>query len=251
MTEKRPDPNAHPEANLVTGHPAQDPAPQTPQDPGTPAPPVEESVMIGGTEYKMSSEAAAATRAQQTEYTEQLQAAYTPAVAPEPEPEQQSEGVNFEDLIYTDPNKAFQVHGEMIVNAVTEAVRNEQNKKDSRQDWWDEFFKANDDIPEDDKFIVSAIMEESWSKVENLPGDKAIEVIGDLTRKRIMGLTKNPDVGKPNNTQTLEGGGSAPQDDSQEEDPKKLEEGEDPNQPKSISEAVRRRNEQRSKSASG
>lgn len=112
-----------------------------------------------------------------------------PAQVQQPAAEEEEEP-DWENLIFTDPKKALDMRDERVRRQVTSELRGEYQREQSTARFWNDFYKANDDL-KGDKDIVEMILNKNFSDLANVPIDQAMKKLADLTRQRVMKYSNN------------------------------------------------------------
>ena len=105
-------------------------------------------------------------------------------------PEPEEEEVDWDNLIFTDPKKALDLTAERVRREVTRELRGEYQREQSTTRFWTEFYKKNDDLKAD-KDIVEMMLSKHMADLADVPVDKAMEKLADLTRERVMKYSNN------------------------------------------------------------
>lgn len=110
-------------------------------------------------------------------------------------PEQKKEEGQKVDF-WSDPDKYFEKLNsdfdrrvEEKVNAVKSELTNQYQTEQSTKQFWDSFYKSNDDLKNDD-FIVKAVMARDWNELKDLKTSDAQKEIAERTRQQILGYMK-------------------------------------------------------------
>lgn len=121
----------------------------------------------------------------------ELAALRQPKQKPKAEPEP-----DWEELLFTDPKQAVALLKKTIRDEVVGEVTSSYKKDQGERDFWGDFYKAHDDLKEDDD-IVKATLQKHLGELADLPVKKASERLAELTRERIMRYTgQTPKGGK-------------------------------------------------------
>jgi hypothetical protein len=163
----------------------------------------EVDVVIGGQIYRMSPEAAMAYQ------NEQAAAQEDQSAPPVQEENREEEGVDYSELLFTDPNAALKQHGEAVAKQVTEQLTSTYQKTNAQQQFWTDFYGENGELKEDDH-IVRMILTQHYDVLENMSGKAARDKLAELTQTEILRLVnKQGGTPDPDNPSTqLEGGTS-------------------------------------------
>lgn len=167
--------------------------------------PETEEVEIGGVRTVLPKEAAEALRSQMSSYEQQLEEARhtRPSEPPSPTPEPQPED-NWEDLWFSDPAKAV----ERLKTDIRTELTGEYQRERALEKWWGDFDRENPQLA-DKRWLTQAVMNEEWDEIKDLSPTAGRRKLAELTKERIMGLAPQTPR-QPDDTATLEGGGSGP-----------------------------------------
>lgn len=206
MAEKKgqePQPPVEP----ISGGPAE----TTPET--TPAPKYV-PIKYGDKEIPVSEEAAQAWEQREREYARKFsersdelgqlrkwKASVEQTITPKPaEPD-------LNTLWFENPTKA----AELIQEQTYQRVASEYEKREkarAQQEaldrFFDGFYRKNDDLREDE-WVVKGVMSEHFDELADLPTVKAQEKLADLTRERIIKLTRKVKVSEPDNPRSRAG----------------------------------------------
>src|SRR5262245_8236870 len=163
--------------------------------PAVPAAPAPKMVTVkhGGKEYALPEEAAQAWEARDREYSQnfsrqgeelgqlrawrrQVESTVQPAKPQEPD---------INTLWFENPAKAQELIEQRIVERVTRSYQSDQATKR----FFDGFYRANSDLQEDE-WVVNTVFQDHFSELADLPISRAQEKLGELTRERILKLTR-------------------------------------------------------------
>lgn len=100
-----------------------------------------------------------------------------------PEPAQKAKKPS--ELLYEDPDKAFEAYGQEII----QKIKSEEAAKKAEQDLWDSFYSKNKDLSED-KDLVDFALTKNWNELKSLHPDLAMEKLAEYTRKAIVRFRK-------------------------------------------------------------
>ena len=100
-----------------------------------------------------------------------------------PRPERPAD--DLETQWFENPRKAFERIKQEVRQEITEDYRTDQ----ARRTFWETFDRDNPDL-RDDRWVAEAVLQEHMDSLEALPVSKARESLADLTRKKILGLTR-------------------------------------------------------------
>jgi len=92
---------------------------------------------------------------------------------------------DLETTWFENPRKAFDRIKQEVRQEITEEYRVDQ----ARRTFWDGFDRENPDL-RDDRWVAEAVLQEHMDSLGALPVAKARESLADLTRKKILGLTR-------------------------------------------------------------
>ena len=165
-------------------------------------------VTIGGVQYEMFPEAAAAYQAETTERNR----AYQDVVGVQ---RQQSEEVNknetpeidYNDLLFTDPNEALRIHGEQVAKQVVQHMESSYSQDQVVKEFWSDFYGEHPDLKEEDG-LVRMVMSKHWSTLQHMKGKDARDKLAEHTQSeilRLMNKNKSAGKGEPNLSTSLEG----------------------------------------------
>ena len=101
----------------------------------------------------------------------------------QPRPERPAD--DLETTWFENPRKAFDRIKQEVRQEITEEYRVDQ----ARRTFWDGFDRENPDL-RDDRWVAEAVLQEHMDSLGALPVAKARESLADLTRKKILGLTR-------------------------------------------------------------
>lgn len=163
----------------------------------------EVDVLIGGQVYSMAPETAMAYQ------NEQVAHQSTRDAAPVEENREEEGDVNYEEMLFTDPNKALRLHGEEVAKQVKEELTSSYRADNAQQQFWNDFYGENGELKEDDH-IVRMILTQHFDVLENMSGKAARDKLAELTQTEILRLVnKQGGTPDPDNPSTqLEGGTS-------------------------------------------
>lgn len=120
----------------------------------------------------------------------------TPPAQPKPQPEPKNEDdIDWEELLYKDPKKALELHGQRVAQQVTTQIRNEYQKEKGTEKFWNGFYEKHKDLKADHD-LVDMTLKANLNTLANIPIDEAMEKLADLTRTRIMRYAGNKAPGK-------------------------------------------------------
>jgi hypothetical protein len=142
----------------------------------------ESLIRIGDKEFKSTEEAI--KYAESLEHDKLIAEAYNqgirdtmtvakPAVAPEPEPED-----NFEERFYTDPKGTLKEIEEKATKKALEAIQGEQKK----EQLWSQFFNENPDLA-NQRSICEHVLQQNWETIGQMTDiPKAMKLLATKTR---------------------------------------------------------------------
>lgn len=116
-----------------------------------------------------------------------------------------AEQVDIGKLIFTDPEKAFDLMRDQIVSA----VRAENQQRADQQAFWTEFYSQNEDLKDLD-WVVKAVMQRDFNALKPLQISEAIPKLASAVKAEVLKVTKRAPKGdqhKDDDSNTeLEGG---------------------------------------------
>ena len=197
-------------------------------------------VAIDGALYNMPRAAAEAySIEQQSNSTAAANIPQEREVSPDTEP------VNYEELLFTDPNEALRLHGEEVADKVTKEITGAYQQDQARQVFWDDFYGDSPELKEE-AHIVKMVMEQHWDVLKDLKGKTVRKKLAELTQKEILRLAnKQKGIGSKSGATTtaLEG-------DTQPAPAPAAEEDEEQDHiPPTLNAAIRERNKKRRESS--
>lgn len=104
---------------------------------------------------------------------------------PQPKPQVLEEEPDWDKLLYDDPKKAMQLHGEMIARKVTQDLTTRYERDKGTDKFWSNFYAKHDDLKKDDD-LVKVLLQANLPTLANIPVDEAMDKLADLTRDRIL-----------------------------------------------------------------
>lgn len=104
---------------------------------------------------------------------------------PQPKFQQQEEEPDWDKLLYDDPKKAMQLHGEMIARRVTQDLTTRYERDKGTDKFWNNFYEKHKDLKPDDD-LVKVLLQANLASLANIPVDEAMDKLADLTRDRIL-----------------------------------------------------------------
>ena len=108
-----------------------------------------------------------------------------PPTAPARDPEPTEDEPDWDALLFQDPKGTLELYGNRVAEKVKRELRGEYNTNESTKRFWADFDSKNKDLKGDRK-LVEFVMQEHFNELANIPVDKAIEKLADLTRQQIM-----------------------------------------------------------------
>ena len=185
--DPKDDPKPDPQPPAIQGGPGGDPPAEAPA-------PKLVTVKHGGREIQVPEDVATAWQEREREFDQRLgkQGAelgelrkrwqgVESQVAPRPE----RPADDLETTWFENPRKAFDRIKQEVRQEITEEYRVDQ----ARRTFWDGFDRENPDL-RDDRWVAEAVLQEHMDSLGALPVAKARESLADLTRKKILGLTR-------------------------------------------------------------
>jgi len=113
---------------------------------------------------------------------------------PDPDPQPPSRGDRFfedPDAVLNERDKALE---ERIVTRVTTAYTRDK----AQNDFWNDLYKANTDLDRaTDHTLVRGIMQDNYAEIEHMNTPEAITKIADLTRQRILSMSRRMKATSP------------------------------------------------------
>jgi len=95
---------------------------------------------------------------------------------------------NWEDLLFTDTNKAVALLKKTVREEITNDLTSQYKRDKGETQFWDDFYKDHDDLKHDDD-LVKTTLQSHMSELADLPVKKAAEKLAELTRTRILRYT--------------------------------------------------------------
>jgi hypothetical protein len=236
--EPEPKAPADPDAALLRGGPGQDPAEPAAEPEPTPDQPTRARVKIGKKEFEVDPEIADAYAAREREYADGIRMdrearaeldRYRRAAQPTP-PKDDEPDLN--TLIFENPKKALELHGQQIEARLEARYRTEQ----AYRAFWETFYKNNPDLEEEDTF-VRARFTSIFNDIADQPTGKAQDALADDVRREILRISRkartSDDTPPPRTRAIVE----APSGDR----PPRAQRSEEDDLPTSLSDAIRRK----------
>lgn len=159
------------------------------------------------------------------------QPAKQPAAAPKA-PE-----FDYDTELFTNPKGAIERLRSEIKAEVKAEMTGQYNAAESSKAFWNEFYSTNADL-KGEKLIVDAILQRDWAKLKDMDAPKAAKYLAESTKKEIMRLSGGKSESDPDFRPSEGGSNKAPA-------TKKNSGSDDENTPKSLSDIIRARQEQR------
>lgn len=103
-----------------------------------------------------------------------------------PPPQNLPEEINWDDLLFTNPKEAMRLHGEQIRRDVKAELQGEYQKDQGEKAFWTDFYAKNKDL-QTDKDLVQFMLSKSMAELGDMPVEKAMDRLADLTRQTILG----------------------------------------------------------------
>lgn len=88
-------------------------------------------------------------------------------------------------LWFENPQKA----AELIEQRITSGIESRYRQDQALKGFWDGFYRANDDLREDE-WVVQGVFRDHFDEIADLPRTKAQEKLAELTREKILRLTR-------------------------------------------------------------
>lgn len=222
------------ERAVMSGGPGQPTAPA-----GQPAAPKLVSVKYEGKEYQVPEDAAQAWQSREQDFSRKLSAhseelgnlrTWKRQVETTIQPAKQAEP-DINTLWFENPAKAQ----EIIEQRIYQKVTGEYQRDQATRQFFDGFYRANDDL-RGDEWLVNAVFSESFGDIADMPISKAQEKLAELTRERILKLTRKAKV----NEEPTRSRAAMVEPASGERTPRRVKEEEDEG-PKSMADVIRER----------
>lgn len=209
--EPTPPPDDDPDRHIRRGGPGDEPA--EPAAEPTPEPASTSTrVKIGRREFDVTPDIAAAMEERERDYMrgisldrrdreelDRYRRAAQPAQSPAPT------GPDFNTLLFENPTKALEMHGQQIEARMEAKYRSEQ----ASARMWTKFFEDHPDLSEE-RLLVQARFQADYEEIADLPTSKAMDVLADNVRRDILRISrKSRGAGSvtplPTNRATVEG----------------------------------------------
>jgi hypothetical protein len=167
-----------------------------------------EKMTVGGVEYDVPPEVAAAYAEQNSGMAEMrgsIESLRSDINKPPVVEEQGDPYAQYEEMLFTDPAGAVKKITETIKAEVMTDVRSAYTAETSQKDFWSGFYKDNKDLKDAD-MIVQSVMTRDWESLKALDTADASKKMADSARKELLKLG----VGKGKKTETVhtESGGT-------------------------------------------
>jgi hypothetical protein len=121
--------------------------------------------------------------------------------------EPEEEEVDWEHLLFSDPAKALELHGQKVAANVEARLRKEYQQDKGAAEFWRNFYKKHKDLREEDD-LVQFVMQENLGTLGGMEAGRAMDELADLTRKRILRYSGKQ--GKSNRSRAVAEGASSP-----------------------------------------
>jgi hypothetical protein len=210
---KRPLTPEEQDARLMIGGPGNPAGADEPDElPDLDEPEVDEPEVEEGAEQAPNPEDAAPWKAELatmqaqiealTAQNQQLQAsAQQRPAAVQPQPPT-SQSVDFNELLFRDPNEALRIHGEQVAKQVSEKLYAEFRAFDGRREFWRGFYEKFPDL-KNAKDLADLTLKSNLGSLGSLPVDQAMDKLAGLTRGRLQSYVPK----KSGKRATVEGAG--------------------------------------------
>lgn len=146
---------------------------------------------VGGQEFEIDPGLASALQAQQDDFQAQnaelrglMPKRPEPKIEPEPKP---MEGPNYGEMLFDDPQRFVKEFGDDIRKQTIEEMKGEYSADQGMQRFWDNFYRANEDLREFD-WVVQASLNRHNSELIDLPVSQAAVKLAEVSRADILGL---------------------------------------------------------------
>ena len=119
----------------------------------------------------------------------------SPNPDPDPEPQPPNRGA---DRIFDDPEgyltEREKAQEDRIVTRMTTAYRRDRQQ----EDFWTDLYRTNTDLDrETDHTLVRGVMQDNYAEIEHMAPREAIKKIADLTRDKILGMSRRMKAQSP------------------------------------------------------
>lgn len=219
-------PETPPSLSSLSGGPGIDPAvppeaPTGPEAPQPPAPPAGTSVKIGGRDYTVEPELAAALEGREREFNQRLSEqgrelgelrTWRRQVEQQIAPPRQAQGYDYDTALFERPGETLQ----RIKQETLAEVRREYQAEQAQRQQWDRFYRDHPDLADETRLVRAVaqdLLNEGWA--ERAPSDipafmdeLAKQARGELLRmSRKIKEADVPAERLPRGRGTVEGGG--------------------------------------------
>jgi hypothetical protein len=177
-----------PDKDILRGGPGDAPADVPEPEPDQPS---RARVKIGKKEFEVDPDMAAAIEERERDYMRGIQVdrrerdeleRYRRAAQPtQPQPTEP----DLSTLIFEDPKKALELHGQRIEQRMEQRYRSEQQT----QRMWTKFYSDHPDLSDENMF-VSAKFSQIYDEIADLPTAKAMDMLADEVRKDILRISR-------------------------------------------------------------
>jgi hypothetical protein len=123
-----------------------------------------------------------------------------PARAPAAEPADEMDDEEFDALLFSNPREALRINNERVKRE----LRNEYTNNQGTTKFWENFYRDNSDLKDDDD-LVQSTLQKNMAELGNMPVDKAMGRLAELTRERILGFMKKRKEPRGQNRAIAEG----------------------------------------------
>jgi hypothetical protein len=204
---------------VMTGHPA-DTTP-TPAPAPAPEPKTEDTIAeidVGGQKFVVDPALAAALkktqRQEEDRYSvlqtnlQKLQDEVRQKGSPVPSEAPKDELMGNTDLLFSNPEAFLAKFQERIETKVKTELTTEYQRAEGRKQFWDTFYKTNDDIKRESQLLVDAVMNRDYEELAALPVGRQFEALGEKVREEMLKIVgkKKSDDSQSGPKPRLEGG---------------------------------------------
>jgi hypothetical protein len=123
-----------------------------------------------------------------------------PARQAQPAESEEMDDEEFDALLFSNPREALRINNEKVKRE----LRNEYTNNQGTTKFWDNFYRDNADLKDDDD-LVQSTLQKNMAELGNMPVDKAMGRLAELTRDRIMGFMKKRKEPRGQNRAIAEG----------------------------------------------
>lgn len=119
--------------------------------------------------------------------------------------------VDFEKMLFQDPQKALKIHADMIRNQVKDEMTQMYQREQGTQKFWNDFYQQHPDL-KDDRDLVEMTLNANLNDLIDEPVPQAIDKLADLTRQKILrysGKGQNKDSEKKSSRKKAQVEGAA------------------------------------------